>query len=140
MNLWEEIKKAQTRRQFFKDSVTGLGTIALASLLNEGRTAEPEPNSVNPLRPKAPHFNPRAKNIIYLHMAGAPSTLDMFDYKPKLNELSGQLCPESYVRGQQFAFIKGKPKLLGSPHRFAPRGKSGQVMSAHPAAPGDGGR
>ena len=62
-------------------------------------------------------------------MAGAPSTLDMFDYKPKLNELNGQVCPESYVRGQQFAFLKGPPKLLGSPHRFAPRGRSGQVMS-----------
>ncbi len=129
MNAWEEITKAQTRRQLFKDSVTGLGAIALASLLNDGRTAEPPPSPADPLRPRSPHFTARAKNIIYLHMAGAPSTLDMFDYKPKLNELSGQLCPDSYVRGQQFAFIKGKPKLLGSPHRFAPRGKSGQVMS-----------
>jgi hypothetical protein len=130
MNLREEVLKARTRRQLFKDSVTGLGTIALASILNQGRAAEPEPNSADPLRPKAPHFTPRARNIIYLHMAGAPSTLDMFDYKPKLNELNGQLCPESYVRGQQFAFIKGKPKLLGSPHPFAPRGKSGQVISS----------
>ena len=130
MNLREEILKARTRRQLFKDSVTGLGTIALASLLNEDLpAAAPTPDSADPLRPKPPHFPARAKNIIYLHMAGAPSTLDMFDYKPKLNELNGQYCPDSYIRGQQFAFIKGKPKLLGSPHRFAPRGKSGQVMS-----------
>src|SRR5438477_8774378 len=132
MNLREEVLKLRTRRQLFKDSVTGLGTIALASLLEKGLfAAAPKPvtESADPLRPRAPHFTPRAKNIIYLHMAGAPSTLDMFDYKPQLNQLNGQYCPESYIRGQQFAFIKGKPKLLGSPHRFAPRGQSGQVIS-----------
>jgi uncharacterized protein (DUF1501 family) len=130
MNPREEILKVTTRRQIFKDSVTGLGTIALASLLNENLFAAPtklEPS--DPLGPKLPHFKPRAKNVIYLHMAGAPSTLDMFDYKPKLNELNGQFCPDSYIRGQQFAFLKVKPKLLGSPHRFTPRGDSGQVMS-----------
>ena len=62
-------------------------------------------------------------------MAGAPSTLDLFDYKPKLNELNGKPCPESYIRGQQFAFIKGMPKLLATPHKFAKYGKSGQEMS-----------
>jgi len=96
MNLWEEILKARTRRQLFKHSVTGLGTIALASLLNEDLpAAAPRPDSDDPLRPKPPHFTPRAKNIIYLHMAGAPSTLDLFDHKPKLNELNGQFCPDS---------------------------------------------
>jgi len=129
MNPRQEILKAQTRRQLFKDSVTGLGTIALASLLNDDLFAASPVGSAHPLRPQEPHFTPRAKNIIYLHMAGAPSTLDMLDYKPKLNELNGQLCPDSYIRGQQFAFLKGKPKLLGSPHRFAPRGNSGQVIS-----------
>jgi hypothetical protein len=64
-----------------------------------------------------------------MHMAGAPSVLDMFDHKPKLNELNGEPCPESYYKGQQFAFIKGVPKLLGSPHAFAKHGESGQVMS-----------
>jgi hypothetical protein len=130
MNIRYEILKTQTRRQFFNDSLTGLGTIALASLLNEDRAVTAgEPDQGDPLLPKAPHFTPRAKNIIYLHMAGAPSTLDMFDHKPKLNQLNGQRCPDSYIRGQQFAFLKGVPKLLGSPHRFAPRGQSGQVMS-----------
>jgi uncharacterized protein (DUF1501 family) len=130
MNSREETLKAITRRQIFKDSVTGLGTIALASLMNEDQfAAAPKPESADPLGPKAPHFKPRAKNVIYLHMAGAPSTLDMFDFKPKLNLLNGQFCPDSYIRGQQFAFLKVKPKLLGSPHQFAPRGESGQVMS-----------
>src|SRR6476646_6670854 len=101
MNLRHEMLETQTRRQFFNDSLTGLGTIALASLLNEGRPANAgEPGQVDPLLPKAPHFTPRAKNIIYLHMAGAPSTIDMFDHKPKLNQLNGQRCPDSYVRGQ----------------------------------------
>jgi hypothetical protein len=130
MNFADEALKAQTRRQLFRDSVSGLGAIALASLLNERLlSAGSDPVSVESGRPRPPHFTPRARNIIYLHMAGAPSTLDMFDHKPKLNALSGQLCPDSYIRGQQFAFLKGPPKLLGSPHRFAPRGQSGQVLS-----------
>ncbi len=129
MNPREEILKARTRRQLFKDSVTGLGTIALASLMNADLFGAAKPEPADLLRPKAPHFRSRAKNVIYLHMAGAPSTIDMFDFKPKLNDLDGQRCPESYIRGQQFAFLKGPPKLLGSPHKFAPRGDSGQVMS-----------
>src|SRR5919204_1198739 len=128
MNIREEILKYRTRRQFFKDCGTGLGTIALASLLNDQLFAEPE-SAYDPLAPRRPHFAPRAKAVIYLHMAGAPSVLDLFDYKPKLTELNGKPCPESYIRGQQFAFIKGVPKLLGTPHKFARHGKSGQEMS-----------
>src|SRR6516165_4932831 len=119
MDQHEEILRLRTRRQLFRDSLTGLGTIALASLLNDDcGPARAAADSTDPLRPRPPHFTPRARNIIYLHMAGAPSTLDLFDHKPKLNELNGQPCPESYFKGQQFAFIKGHPKLLGSPHRF----------------------
>src|SRR5207244_10296526 len=83
----------------------------------------------NPLAPRPPHFPAKAKHVIHLHMAGAPSTLDLFDYKPKLQELNGKPCPDSYIRGQQFAFIKGTPKLLGTPHQFAKYGTSGQEMS-----------
>jgi hypothetical protein len=127
MNLREEILKYCTRRQFFQDCGTGLGTIALASLLNENLFAAPAGN--DPLAPRKPHFAAKATNIIYLHMAGSPSTLDLFDYKPKLIELNGKPCPDSYIRGQQFAFIKGTPKLLGTPHKFQKYGKSGQQMS-----------
>jgi hypothetical protein len=128
MNLHTEYLKARTRRQFFRDCGLGVGALGLASLLDPALFAgTPD----DPLTPRLPHFPARAKHIIYLHMAGAPSTLDLFDHKPKLNELNGQPCPESYLRGQQFAFItQGKPKLLGSPHKFAPQGKSGQVMSS----------
>jgi uncharacterized protein (DUF1501 family) len=131
MNLRQEILKYRTRRQFFKDCGVGVGTLGLASLLNERLFAAPPAAAADdPLAPRPRHFPARARHIIYLHMAGAPSTLDLFDYKPRLNELTGQPCPESYIRGQQFAFIKGTPKLLGSPHKFARHGRSGQEMSA----------
>ncbi len=129
MNLHDEILKARTRRQFFKDCGTGVGKIALASLLGETLASADEAPSDDPLRPRAPHFAARARHVIYIHMAGSPSTIDLLDYKPKLNELNGQPCPESYIKGQQFAFIKGTPKLLGSPHKFARHGQSGQEMS-----------
>jgi hypothetical protein len=131
MNVRDELLQYRTRRQFFKDCGVGLGTLGLASLLNEKLFADgPIEAQDDPLRPAKPHFPARAKNIIYLHMAGAPSTLDLFDPKPKLVELNGQACPDSYIRGQQFAFIKnGKPKLLGSPHKFAKYGQSGQEIS-----------
>jgi hypothetical protein len=114
------------RRHFLRDSGLGLGSLALTSLLNDNLFAGDE----GPLAPKRPHFAAKARSVIYLHMAGAPSCLDLFDHKPKLNELNGQPCPESYYKGQQFAFIKGVPKLLGSPHEFARHGQSGQELSA----------
>jgi hypothetical protein len=129
MKLYQEYLKYRTRRQFFKDCGVGVGGLALASLLDDRLFAKPTGDD-DPLAPRKPHFAAKAKHIIYLHMAGAPSTLDLFDYKPKLNELNGKDCPQSYIRGQQFAFItRAKPRLLGSPHKFAKHGKSGQVMS-----------
>jgi uncharacterized protein (DUF1501 family) len=128
MNLHEELLKYRTRRQFFRDCGVGVGAMGLASLLNERLFAAPAP-AADPLAPKKPHFPAKAKSIIYLHMAGAPSTLDLFDYKPKLQELNGKPCPDSYLKGQQFAFIKGHPKLLGTPHKFGKYGKSGQEIS-----------
>jgi hypothetical protein len=130
MNLYEQMLLARTRRQFFKDCGIGVGTMGLASILNERLFAADKAEADNPLAPKKPHFPAKAKNIIYMHMAGSPSTLDLFDYKPKLIELNGKPCPDSYIRGQQFAFIKGTPKLLGTPHKFAKHGKSGQEMSS----------
>jgi hypothetical protein len=127
MNCRQENLLHRTRRQFFKDCGVGVGVMGLASLLNENLFAVPAMD--DPLAPKKPHFAARAKHVIYLHMAGAPSTLDLFDYKPKLIELNGKPCPDSYIRGQQFAFIKGTPKLLGTPHQFAKHGASGQEMS-----------
>ncbi|MBI3414861.1 MAG: DUF1501 domain-containing protein [Verrucomicrobia bacterium] len=129
MNLHEEKLKLITRRQFFRDCGTGVGSIALASLLNENLLATPAA-SADPLLPHAPHFAPKAKNIIYLHMAGAPSQLDLLDYKPKLRELNNQKVPEELIKNERFAFIKGVPKILGTPHRFMRHGQSGQEISA----------
>jgi len=134
MNFLNELNqqnlRAITRRHFFGKCASGIGTIALASLLKENLFAAEQKTFVNPLAPKAPHFPARAKRVIYLHMAGAPSQLDLFDYKPKLIELNNQPCPDSLLKNERFAFIKGVPKMLGTPHKFARHGKSGAELSA----------
>ncbi|MBI3849585.1 MAG: DUF1501 domain-containing protein [Verrucomicrobia bacterium] len=122
--------KLITRRHFFAKSATGIGTIALASLLNEklfATTHKPAPH--DPLSIKPPHFAPRAKRVIYLFMYGAPSQLDLFDFKPKLKELTGKPVPEDMIKGQRFAFLKGIPNLVGTPFEFARHGKSGAELS-----------
>ncbi len=118
-----QIARAQTRRRFLKNCQTGLGSLVLASLV--GTKAQAAPAAANPLTPRQPHFTPKARSVIYLHMSGAPPQLDLFDYKPKLKALHMQDCPEELLKGQRFAFIKGRPKLLGSPHKFAQHGQSG---------------
>ncbi len=129
----DEARKTMTRRHFFQQSSYGIGLLALSALLNESLFADPvqaaERSRVDPLAPRPPHFPAKAKNIIFLFMAGAPSQLDLLDYKPKLNQYNGQSIPEEFVKGERFAFIKGVPRLLGTPHKFAPCGKSGIVLS-----------
>jgi len=115
----------QTRRHFFQQAGFGIGSLALGSLLNERLFAQ----VANPMAPKAPHFAPKAKRIIFLFMAGAPSQLDLFDYKPSLNRYDGQPVPQDVIKGERFAFIKGTPKLLGSPHTFARHGQCGAELS-----------
>jgi len=116
----------RTRRHFLKESTVGLGGMALASLLAKESAAAPQ---VNPLAPKAPHYTPKVKRVIYLHMSGAPPHLDMFDYKPELVKLNGQDAPESFIKGRRFAFTSGTPKLLGTPRTFKQHGKGGIWMS-----------
>jgi hypothetical protein len=116
----------QTRRHFFQQAGFGIGSLALGSLLNPDLLAQ---TATNPMAPRAPHFAPKAKQIIYLFMAGAPSQLDLFDYKAALNKYDGQPVPEDVIKGERFAFIKGTPKLLGSPHKFARHGKCGAELS-----------
>ena len=82
------------------------------------------------MTPRPPHFPAQAKNVIYLFMAGGPSQLDMFDYKPVLQKLEGQPIPESFIKGKPFAQITEKqPKLLGTPYRFRRHGESGIEVS-----------
>jgi hypothetical protein len=84
-----------------------------------------------PLLPKPPHFPGKAKSVIFLHMAGAPSQLELFDYKPELLKMDGMDCPQSFLEGKQFAFIRGVPKMLAPQATFAQRGQSGAWVSNH---------
>src|SRR5207247_3866941 len=117
-----------TRRHFLHSSATGLGALALSSLLKHDLLAG-DTKPVDPLAPRQPHFTPRAKRVIYLHMAGSPPHLDLFDYKPELVRRNGEPCPESFLQGRRFAFTSGVPRLLGTPQRFARHGQSGALMS-----------
>jgi hypothetical protein len=115
-----------TRRYFFKVCGYGIGSLALNALMQPKLFAS---SNNNPLAPKQPHFKPRAKRIIFLFMAGAPSQIDLFDPKPVLQQYHGQPCPEDILKGERFAFIKGTPTLLGSPYKFQKHGQSGIEVS-----------
>src|SRR5687767_9073372 len=114
-----------TRRHFLKESSIGLGALALASLAGKDAAAGP----VNPLALRNPHFQAKARRVIYLHMSGAPPHLDLFDYKPELVKRNGQLCPDEFTKGKKFAFTSSTPRLLGTPRKFAQYGKGGIWMS-----------
>ncbi|HVA45415.1 MAG TPA: DUF1501 domain-containing protein, partial [Pirellulales bacterium] len=118
-----------TRRHFFHDCALGLGSIALANLIGGSPSAGATSIAASPLAPKPTHFPAKAKRVIYLFMAGGPSQLELFDYKPKLQELDGQVVPESYVKNKRFAFIKLDAKLLGTRRKFARYGQSGAELS-----------
>lgn len=107
-----------TRRTFFKQIGYGIGGIALSNLFLENLAVAATQTVA-----------PKAKNVIYLFMAGAPSQIDLFDYKPTLIKYDHQPCPEELIKGERFAFIQGTPKLLGSPHKFEQVGQSGQWVS-----------
>ncbi|PSL44828.1 uncharacterized protein DUF1501 [Chitinophaga niastensis] len=130
----EETLRYLTRRHFLLDCVTGLGAAALGAFLT-GCGSSSGKNildaSGNPMAPRAPHFAARAKSVIYLHMAGAPSQLELFDYKPELQKLHNQLCPPSFLEGKKFAFIRGVPKMLGPQAVFQQHGESRAWISDH---------
>jgi len=124
----------QTRRHFIKSCSLGLGGLALSSLLGTcGNTTQNRKIITgvagNPMAPKPPHFPAKVKNVIYVHMAGAPSQLELFDYKPELKKLDGKACPPSFLEGKRFAFIRGVPKMLGSQAKFKQHGNSGAWIS-----------
>jgi len=128
MKNQEEALKYLTRRALLKNAGYGMGSLALGSMLSENLFGGMLPGGQEIGLPK-PHFAPKAKNVIFLFMAGAPSQLDLLDDKPFLRKHNGEPIPEEIVQGERFAFIKGTPKLLGSPYEFAPRGQSGQMIS-----------
>ena len=107
-----------TRRWFFEQCGVGLGTAALAHLMAESGYA-----AADPLLPKAPHFAPKAKHVIFLFMAGAPSHLELFDNKPQLAKFDGTLPPADLLKGYRAAFINPNSKLLGPKFKFRRYGK-----------------
>jgi hypothetical protein len=121
-----------TRRYFFRECGVGVGKIALASLLTDAlakRASAAPVTAVNPLAPKSPHFAPKAKQIIHLFMAGAPSQLDLFDYKPTLAQYEGKPIPPEVIRGQRYAFIRSDAAVLGPRFKFARHGRCGAELS-----------
>ena len=117
-----------TRRHMLQTGGLGLGAMAVQALLaRDGRAAPAAPG--NPLAPKPTMIAPRAKRVIYLHMAGSPSQLELFDHKPELQKLHMQDAPPSFLEGKRFAFIKGVPKILAGQFQFAQHGQSGQFLS-----------
>lgn len=119
--------QAITRRWFFEQCGVGMGTMALAQLLqSQGHAA---PGATNPLAPKQPHFTPKAKRVIFLFMAGAPSHLELFDNKPALTKFNGTLPPPELLEGYRAAFIDPKSTLLGSKFKFAKHGQCGAEIS-----------
>src|SRR5262245_55465170 len=125
-----------TRRTFLRQTAAGLGTVALASLLDRDGLNASEPGGRVPLPQwrgvvNPPHVEPRAKRVIYLYMAGGPSHLETFDYKPDLARRHGQPMPESFPRGQPIAQLQGQRLNCFAPqHPFRRCGRSGQEISA----------
>ena len=124
----ERFLRAVTRRYFFAQSGLGLGSLALGALLN-GEILASHSSSGNPMDSRPPHYPAKAKRIIFLFMAGAPSQLDLLDNKPTLVRLDRQKIPAEIIEGEQFAFIKGIPEILGSPYSFEKYGQSGAEVS-----------
>src|SRR5688572_18487420 len=140
--LIRQLYLRQTRRSFLGAAARGIGSIALAAMVNPslafgadptttaggaaaGGAMPPSSGVINPF-----HFAPRAKRIIHLYMAGGPSHLETFDYKPELTEMTGKPMPDSFTKGQPIAQLQGKElRCLGPTYKFAKHGKSGQEIS-----------
>ena len=112
--LYTRVQSAMKRREFLRNTSLGIGGIALGSLMSGFKPKE---------------FVPKAKRVIFLHMAGAPSQLELFDYKPLLQKLDGKACPDSLLKGKRFAFIQGVPDMLGPQFAFNQYGETGSWVS-----------
>ena len=127
MNPVLEQIQLNTRRHFLKNCGVGLGAGALAQILSPDAFGLKAPE--NPLLPRKSHFSSKAKRVIYIHLTGSPPHLDLWDYKPELVKRTDQECPDEFIKGKQFAFTSGTPKLMGTPRTFSQHGKSGMWMS-----------
>lgn len=130
MNALQQLNSTRlqhvTRRHFLRNCSTGLGAMWLSTTgRSTGAAASQSPSSGT----VSPHFPARAKRVIFLHMAGAPSQLELFDHKPTLQELDGKECPQAFLEGKRFAFLQGVPRMLGPQYPFRQAGESGQWVS-----------
>ena len=127
-----QLARTLSRRQMFQNVGAGIGGMALGSLLEQDGFGKASASS-GVLGSNGLHFPSRAKNVIYVHMVGAPSHLDLFDYKPELQKRNGELCPDYMFKGKQLAFIRKQPTLMGTPKTdkfaFSRCGKSGLAIS-----------
>src|SRR5947209_195210 len=122
----------RTRRHLFRECGIGVGKIALASLLTEAFTSRASARPATapePLASRPPHFAPRAKHVIHLFMAGAPSQLDLFDHEPQLARYEGKPIPPSIIGGQRYAFIRPDAAVLGPRFKFARHGRCGAELA-----------
>ncbi|MDF9796409.1 hypothetical protein OKW21_001672 [Catalinimonas alkaloidigena] len=140
MDLFQELQykrlQYQTRRHFLRQCTSGLGAIAFGAMTGCNPFSSSSPRQAmeidaNPMASRFPHFAGKAKGVIYLHMAGSPSQLELFDYKPELAKLHNLDCPPSLLEGKKFAFIQGVPKMLGPQAKFKNHGESGTMVSNH---------
>ncbi|MBV64194.1 MAG: sulfatase [Rickettsiales bacterium] len=129
MNIRELQLQHQTRRHFLADTGICVGGIALGELLGETALGKGLTPPANPLIPKKPHFDAKAKRVIYIHLTGSPPHLDLWDYKPELVKRNEQDCPDEFYKGKRFAFTSGRPKLMGTPRTFKQFGQGGTWMS-----------
>ena len=132
--FYQNLQQA-TRRHFLRDCTTGMGAIWLAMQGSTQASASLVPSIGNGQpgsaidQQGAVKFPPKVKRVIFLHMIGAPSQLELFDYKPDLERLDGKDCPQSFLAGKRFAFIQGTPKMLGHQYKFKQHGQSGAWVS-----------
>ena len=124
MNAAQHFYARESRREFLKSSGLGIGGLGLGSVLNQNLFA-------NNAATHRPHFRPRAKHVIYLHMVGAPSQLDLFSHKPELTKRTGEKCPDHMFKGKRLAFIRQHPLLLGSRFKFNRHGQGGLALCEH---------
>ena len=126
---FEKFQVLRSRRSFLRTAANGIGTWALADLLaGDGLTAA-STESDGPLAPRAPHFAPKAKSVIYMFMEGGPSQYELFDPKPELEKWDGKSLPPEMTKDMKLAFIKPTAKVMASRYKFSPQGQSGMVLS-----------
>ena len=119
----------ESRREFLKQSGAGIGAMALVSMFNEQLFAAPK--AAGPSVPRKPHFTAKAEHVIYIHLVGGASQLELFSHKPELLKRNGEKCPDEMFKGKQLAFIRDHPTLLGTRFKFNRHGQGGLELSEH---------